>query len=61
MTNSALVYEPKCGVSSNDYLCAHGTQINFGDLTSYSTYGIDKLYKNPEMRHLKETLGIRGR
>ncbi len=39
LTNSALVYEPKCGggggcgVSANEYSCAHGAQIIFGDLT----------------------------
>jgi hypothetical protein len=39
LTNSALVYEPKygegggCGVSANEYSCAHGAQINFADLT----------------------------
>ncbi len=43
LTNSALVYEPKCGgwicgVSANEYSCAHGAQINFGDLTPYLTY-----------------------
>ncbi len=27
-----------CGVSANEYSCAHGAQINFGDLTSYLTY-----------------------
>ncbi len=27
-----------CGVSANDYSCAHGAQINFGDLTPYLTY-----------------------
>jgi hypothetical protein len=29
-----------CGVSANEYSCAHGTkyQINFGDLTQYLTY-----------------------
>ncbi len=43
-------YEPKCGgrdgwggcgrgVSANEYSCAHGTKINFGDLTLYLTYG----------------------
>ncbi len=43
MTNSALVYEPKCvggrgcGVSANEYRCAHGAQINFGDITPYLT------------------------
>ncbi len=28
------------GVSSNDYSCAHGAQVNFGDLTPYLTYGM---------------------
>jgi hypothetical protein len=38
LTNSALVYEPKWGggggyrFSANEYGCAHGAQINFGDL-----------------------------
>jgi hypothetical protein len=27
-----------CGGSSNENSCAHGAQINFGDLTSYLTY-----------------------
>ncbi len=49
-----------CGVSANEYSCAHGAQIKFWDLTSCLTYGIvDKLYKNTEMSHLRETLGIR--
>jgi hypothetical protein len=43
LTNSALVHEPKCGgggccVSANEYICSHGAQINFGDLTPYLTY-----------------------
>ncbi len=43
LTNSALVYEPKCGgrdfgASTNKYSCAHEVQINFGDLTPYLTY-----------------------
>ncbi len=47
LTFSALVYEPKCGgmvggcgVSANEYSCAHLAQINFGDLTpcTYLTY-----------------------
>ncbi len=35
LTNSALVYKPKCGgegvcgASANKYSCAHGTQINY--------------------------------
>ncbi len=28
-----------CDVSANEYSCAHGSQINFGDLTPYLTYG----------------------
>ncbi len=30
-----------CGVSADEYSCAKGAQINFGDLTPYSTYGAD--------------------
>jgi hypothetical protein len=54
LTNSALVYEPKrggrggescesCGVSANEYSCAHGAQINFRDLTPYLTYGLEEV------------------
>ncbi len=45
LTNSALVYVPKCGggggcgVSDNEYSCAHGAHINFEDPTPYLTYG----------------------
>jgi hypothetical protein len=46
LTNSALVYEPNdrdprgsCGISASECSCAHGAQINFGDLTPYLTYG----------------------
>ncbi len=47
LTNSALVCEPKCwgrgdgcGVSANEYIQLYtGAQINFGDRTSYLTYG----------------------
>jgi hypothetical protein len=28
-----------CGASANEYSCAHGVQVNFGDLTPYLTYG----------------------
>jgi hypothetical protein len=28
-----------CVASANEYRCAHGAQRNFGDLTSYLTYG----------------------
>jgi hypothetical protein len=48
LTNSALIYEPKCGgmgggcgVSAIEYSsCTHGAQINFGDLTPYLSYGV---------------------
>ncbi len=51
LTNSALIYEPKCegegggGVAgpqpmSTTSSCAHGAQINFGDLTPYLTYAV---------------------
>jgi hypothetical protein len=40
LTNSALVYEPNaggwgrvCGISANEHSCAHGAQINFGNIT----------------------------
>ncbi len=26
-------------VSANEYICAHGAQKNFGDVTAYLTYG----------------------
>jgi hypothetical protein len=54
LTNSALVYEPKCGggggygVSANELSCAHGAYINFGDLTPYLTCG--KIGTNLEVR-----------
>ncbi len=45
LTNSALVYETKCGGGRvagsqpvSTAVCAYGAQINFGDLTSYLTY-----------------------
>jgi hypothetical protein len=28
-----------CGASANEYYCAFGAQINFGDLTPYLAYG----------------------
>ncbi len=44
LTNSALVYKPKCGgreevagVSANEYSYT-GAQVNFGDLPPYLTY-----------------------
>jgi hypothetical protein len=46
LTNSARVYEPKIrweggrgGVSANEYTCALGAQIYFGDLTQNLTHG----------------------
>jgi hypothetical protein len=29
-----------CEVSANEFSCAHGAQINFGDPTPYLTYGL---------------------
>jgi hypothetical protein len=34
--------EVGCGASDNEFSCAHRAQINFGDLTPYLTYGINK-------------------
>ncbi len=34
------------GVSANEYSCAHGAQLNFGDLTPYLTYAVDISFKN---------------
>ncbi len=47
LTNSSLVSEPKCGgeghsVSANEYSCAHGAQINLGDITPYLTHRVNK-------------------
>ncbi len=42
LTNSTLVQMrgegTGCGVLANEYSCAHGAQINLGDLTPYLTY-----------------------
>jgi hypothetical protein len=59
LTNCALVYEPNAEggimgdagsqpttiyfVSDNEYSCAQGAQINYGDLTSCLTYGLDTM------------------
>ncbi len=37
-----------CGVSANEYSCAHGAQINLGDLTPYLTYGGEGLTRTPK-------------
>jgi hypothetical protein len=29
-----------CGGTANEYSCAHGAQINFGDPTTYLTYSM---------------------
>ncbi len=42
LTNSVLVYEPKCGgrgAVRGSQPSVIGAQINFGDLTPYLTYG----------------------
>jgi hypothetical protein len=41
-----------CGVSANENSCAHGVQINFGDLTPYLTYGICPLNWSVRTTHL---------
>jgi hypothetical protein len=49
--------EPKCGgtggegywVSANEYSCAHGAQLNSGDLTPYLTY-IDEIRRQKNLR-----------
>ncbi len=54
LTKSAFLYEPKCGekgsggygVSATEYSCAHGAQINFGNLTPYLIYGWDTRISN---------------
>jgi len=37
-----------CGVSANEYSCAHGAQINFGDLTPYLNYVEKDLALHPK-------------
>jgi hypothetical protein len=34
-----------CGVSANEYSCAHEAQINFGDLIPYLTYDNVELFR----------------
>ncbi len=41
---SPNVGEGCCGVSANEYSCAHEAQINFGELTPYLTYATTYLY-----------------
>ncbi len=54
LTNSALVYESKCGVLANKYSGVHHVTINSGDLTPYLTYALSK-------SHLSSQDGLRGR
>jgi hypothetical protein len=35
--------EGDCGVSANEYSCAHGAQINFGYPTPYLPYGTNRM------------------
>jgi hypothetical protein len=57
LTNSALVYEPKCGggwgcgFSANEYCCAHRARTNFRYLTPYLT--ITYVYVCPWIQHLQ--------
>jgi hypothetical protein len=55
----ALVDEPKCGgwgwgcgVPANEYSCAHGAQINFGDPASYLTYGLSQSIERKTCTHM---------
>jgi hypothetical protein len=51
-----------CGISANEYSCAHGAQINFGDLTSYLTYANDfSLTKNDGNLLEQEGPGLRAK
>ncbi len=60
LTDSALVYEPKCGggglrgLSQWVHSCAHGAQINFGDLTPYLTYICLQMSNRSAYRALNE-------
>ncbi len=51
LTNSALVYEPKCGggmlggLLMSTAVHAHGAKINYGDLTPYLTYDLIDPYE----------------
>jgi hypothetical protein len=47
-----------CGVSDNEYSCAHGAQINFRDLTPYLAYVAKATYKIL-LLHLK--VWVRGK
>jgi hypothetical protein len=53
--NAGAKGEGGCGVSSNEHSCAHGAQINFGDLTSIFNLWFAKknfLYWPPSHAHL---------
>jgi hypothetical protein len=45
-----------CGVSANEYSCAHGANINFGDLTPYLTYA----WNEPDFFSIEDSLGSQG-
>jgi hypothetical protein len=74
LTNSALVYEPKCGgsgvVAGSQLLSkavnnAPGAQINFGDLTPYLAYASQRLTLEEEITACRvgfelTTCGISG-
>jgi hypothetical protein len=38
-----------CWASADEYSCAHGAQINFGDLTPYLTHGLERLTANAKV------------
>jgi hypothetical protein len=47
-----------CGVSAIEYSCAHGAQINFGDLTLYLNYDADQGAYHPVFQELREGLWL---
>jgi hypothetical protein len=52
-----------CGVSANEYSCAHGAQINSGDQTPYLsnlTYGFDAWGSNVAPSYMSTNAGEGG-
>jgi hypothetical protein len=42
-----------CGVSANEYSCAHKAQINYEDTTLYLTYALKFLWKSSHAKYKK--------
>jgi hypothetical protein len=63
LTNSPLVYEPKCGgkLRGTQPMMFQGAQINFRDLTTYLTYAIDCLQRTSRRlaKPLKIVFGVK--